>query len=196
MRSMVRAQAVNGSTMRRTPADLMIDMAQVAAGDRAAFARLYDATAAKIYGVVLTIVKRRDLTDDIVQDVYVKVWQRAADYDPARASPVTWLVAIARNRALDEVRRSRPAALDETPEALHVADPARSAFDLLALSQDGDRLRTCLGALDPIRAELVRLAYLEGLTREVLSARFGHPVATIKTWLHRSLKQLKDCLGS
>jgi RNA polymerase sigma-70 factor, ECF subfamily len=185
-----------GVAMTRTGQDLSADLARVATGDRAAFARVYDATAAKVYGVVLRILKRRDVTDEIVQEVYVKIWQRAGDFDATRASPITWMVTIARNRALDEVRKVAHAALEETPEAYQVADAGPGAFDLLSAAEDHARLVRCLGGLEPAKADMVRLAYLEGLSREALSARFGHPVATIKTWLHRSLKQLKDCLGS
>jgi RNA polymerase sigma-70 factor, ECF subfamily len=172
------------------------DMSRIAQGDRAAFARVYAATSAKLYGVVLRILQRRDLTDEVVQEVYVKIWQRAGDFDATRASPITWMATIARNRALDEVRKVRHVRIDDAPEALDYADPSRSASDLVELSDDYARLQRCLDGLEPIKRDMVRLAYLEGLSREALSERFGHPVATVKTWLHRSLKSLRDCLGS
>jgi RNA polymerase sigma-70 factor, ECF subfamily len=182
--------------MTRTGQDLSADLKRVAAGDRSAFTRVYETTGAKVYGTVLRILKRRDLTDEIVQEVYVKIWQRAGDFDPTRASPITWMVTIARNRALDELRRAKPVSIEDTPEALNVADGSMGAFDILSASEDRARLQRCLGGLEPAKAEMVRLAYLEGQSREALAQHFGHPVATIKTWLHRSLKQLKDCLGS
>lgn len=182
--------------MTEPPHLLADDLARVAEGDRAAFARLYQATSAKLYGVVLRIVQRRDLADEIVQEVYIKIWQKAADFDAARASPITWMATIARNRALDEVRKAVPVRLDDAPEAMAVADGQRSASEWVELADDYARLLRCLDGLDPMKREMVRLAYLEGTSREALAARFGHPVATIKTWLHRSLKSLKDCLGS
>ena len=87
------------------PTQLVRLLAEVAARDRAAFAALYNLTSAKLYGVILRISRRRDLADEVMQEVYVKIWERAADFDPARASPIAWMAAIARNRALDELRR-------------------------------------------------------------------------------------------
>jgi RNA polymerase sigma-70 factor (ECF subfamily) len=182
--------------MAPTVTTLVDDMARVAAGDRAAFARVYHATSAKLYGIVLRILQRRDLTDEIVQEVYVRIWERAGDFDPGRASPITWMATIARNRALDEVRKARHVRLDDAPEALDVADEARPADEQVASRHDLKRLLGCLDRLPPDRKDMVRLAYLDGWSREELARRYGHPVATIKTWLHRSLKQLKDCLGA
>jgi len=171
-------------------------MSAVSAGDRDAFAALYRATSAKLYGVALRILRRRDLADEVIQETYVRIWNNAATFDPARASPITWMVTIARNRALDEVRRAAPLPIDTTPEAADVADEGMLASERAELASDLARLRTCLDGLEPERRDIVRLAYLDGLSREELGVRFGHPPGTIKTWLHRSLKQLKACLTS
>ncbi len=171
-------------------------MRQVAAGDRAAFASLYAATSAKLYGIVLRILKRPELTDEVVQETYMRIWSRAASFDPAKASPITWMAAIARNRALDEVRRVTPSSIEDMPAAFEIADTAPLAFEHLAQKSDLMRLHQCLEALEPERRDIVKLAYLEGCSREELGQRFGHPVATIKTWLRRSLLQLKTCLSS
>jgi RNA polymerase sigma-70 factor (ECF subfamily) len=168
---------------------------RVAARDRQAFAELYSATSAKLYGIVLRILKRRDLTDEIVQEVYVKIWQAAADYDTGKGSPITWMAAIARNRAIDEARRVTPVSLDDAPEVMELASKEPDGFAVLQAKQDMQKLLNCMEALEPERRDIVRLAYMNGLSREALSAQFGRPVATIKTWLHRSLAQLKDCVG-
>lgn len=181
--------------MASTISALIDDLSRVAAGDRAAYERVYHATSAKLYGIVLRILQRRDLADEVVQEVYVRIWERAGDFDPARASPITWMATIARNRALDEVRKAGHVRLDDAPEAMDVADEARLADDQVASRQELQRLLGCLDGLTADRREMVRLAYLDGWSREALAKKFGHPVATIKTWLHRSLKQLKDCLG-
>lgn len=110
--------------MLSKPSELERLMAAVAAGEQEAFAALYRATSAKLYGVALRILRRRDLADEVIQEVYVRIWNSAAAFDPARASPITWMVTIARNRALDEVRRVAPLPIEEAPEALHVADDA------------------------------------------------------------------------
>ncbi len=169
---------------------------RVAARDKAAFAALYKLTSAKLYGIVLRISRRRDLADEVLQEVYVRLWDRADRFDPAKASPIAWMAAVARNSALDEVRKKQIVEAGvPIEEASHVADPARPALELLELADDGRRLADCLGRLESSRRDMVRLAYLDGWSREELSQRYGAPVATIKTWLHRSLKQLKDCLS-
>jgi RNA polymerase sigma-70 factor (ECF subfamily) len=182
--------------MTEAASDLAGLLGRVATGDRAAFRALYRATAAKLYGIILRITRRREIADEVLQEVYVRIWERAADFDPARASPITWMATIARNRALDEVRRKTVnATSDAEDEAAEVADSQPLALELVEREEDRRRLADCLGQLDDGRREMVRLAYLDGWSREELSARFGAPVATIKTWLHRSLKQLKDCLS-
>lgn len=193
---MIGAFRNTSGDMLSKPTELERLMSAVAAGDRDAFAALYRATSAKLYGVALRILRRRDLADEVIQETYVRIWNHAAAYDPGRASPITWMVTIARNRALDEVRRAAPLAIDTTPEAFDVADDAMLASERVELASDLVRLKACLDGLEPERRDIVRLAYLDGLSRDDLSVRFGHPPGTIKTWLHRSLKQLKACLTS
>jgi RNA polymerase sigma-70 factor, ECF subfamily len=170
-------------------------MAEVARGDRIAFAALYRATSSKLYGIILRILKRQDLADETLQDVYIKIWQAAGDYDHSKGSPVTWMATIARNRAIDEVRRMAPISLDDAPETLEFASKEPDAFSQLQSKQDLQRLLACMDQLEPDRREMVRAAYFDGASREQLAAKYGSPVATIKTWLHRSLAQLKDCVG-
>ena len=181
--------------MQTSRTELVDLLGLVARGDKRAFAHVYRAVAPKLYGIVLRILGRRDVADEVLQEVFVKIWERAGDFRADLASPITWMATIARNRALDEVRRKQPQALEETPEALQVADPAMLASDKLELSEEFRRLERCLAALDDEKQAMVKLAYLNGLSREQLAGQFGKPVATIKTWLHRSLKQLKDCLS-
>ncbi len=182
--------------MLQSPRELADLVARVAGRDRTAFTALYQATSAKLFGIVVRILGRRELAEEVLQEVYVRIWERAGDFDAARASPITWMAAIARNRAIDEVRRAKPAAIDDHPEVLDIADPAELQVERIERSEDTARMLDCLDQLDPERRDIVRLAYIEGLSREALANRYGRPVATIKTWLHRSLKELKDCLGS
>lgn len=181
----------------QTPAQHLADLlAQVAQRDRAAFAAVYRATSAKLLGIIARILVRRDIAEEVLQEVYVTVWERAGDYDRAKASPITWLATIARNRALDCVRRRQMPSIEDTPAAMDVATSEPHPLAGLELTDDIVRLRRCLDGLETERRQMVMLAYLDGESREALSQRFGRPVSTIKTWLHRSLKQLKDCLGS
>jgi RNA polymerase sigma-70 factor (ECF subfamily) len=170
-------------------------MRDVARRDRAAFSALYDATRAKLYGVILGILGERSTADDVLQEIYVRIWNRAADFDPGKASPITWMATIARNRALDEVRRPHP-TIDLPDEALdRVADDDPHPLERRQRSEEWRRLMACLAALADERRQMVLLAYYRGWTREALAKRFDRPVPTIKTLLHRSLAQLRGCLG-
>jgi RNA polymerase sigma-70 factor (ECF subfamily) len=181
--------------MPTTTAELAELIARVARGDRAAFKAVYAATSSKLFGIAVRILGRKEVAEEVLQEVYVKVWERAGEFDPARASPITWMATITRNRALDEVRRRAPVSIEDTPEALEIADTGEDALAQLARNEDGRRLLECIGKLEPQRREVVLLAYYQGMSREALGQRFGRPVATIKTWLHRSLAQLRQCLG-
>lgn len=166
----------------------------IARGDRTAFAKLYAATSSKLLGVVLRILKRRDLAEEVLQEVYVKIWEKAADFEPGRASPITWMSTIARNRALDVARQKTPVSLEDHPEHLEAATDEELALDKILRDESGQALRECLSKLDPDRARIIILAYCEGLSREELGQRFNQPANTIKTWLRRSLLQLRGCL--
>ena len=171
-------------------------MERVARKDRAAFAALYRATSAKMFGTALRILRRRELAEEILQEVYTKVWERAGDFDPSKASPVTWMATIVRNRALDEVRRKAPAHLEDMPEGFEPAADLQHPLAGRERSECLKRLLACLDKLEPQRRQMVLLAYYHGASREALAKRFDRPVPTIKTWLHRSLAQLRDCLAS
>ena len=178
------------------PQDLSALLKRVARKDRAAFAEVYKATSAKLYGEALRILKRRDIADEVLQEVYVRIWERAGDFNPDRASPISWMATIARNRALDEVRRKRPVAIEDHPEVQNLASDDESVLAAIMRSEDGRRLADCLTRLEPDRRHMVVLAYCEGLSRDELAVKYGQPVNTIKTWLRRSLASLKGCLGS
>lgn len=179
-----------------TPTELVWLLASVAKGDQAAFERLYVATRAKLYGVVLRILRRADLADEVIQDAYMKIWRSAGDFDPRLASPTTWMVAIARNRAIDLIRKKTELALEEEPAGLEVADDSPDPSARREMSDELRRLLACLGGLDEERRRIVLLAYYNGWSREQLAVKFGKPVNTIKTWLRRSLIELRECLGS
>ena len=169
---------------------------RVAALDEAAFAALYKRTNAKLYGVVARILTRGDAGAKALQEAYVRIWEKAGDFNPAKGSPLAWMATIARNRALDEVRRVRPTSLEDMPEGF---EPAADTVDPLASRERSELLAAlllCLGKLEEEKRSLVLHAYYNGASREALAKRYGRPVPPIKTWLHRSLAQLRDCLGS
>jgi len=174
-------------------ADIADLIARCALRDRAAFATLYSRTSAKLYGVTLRILRDRSDADEALQEVYVKIWQRADRYVPGGYSPISWLVAVARNHCLDVLRARKPQS-EDIEMALDVADagpdPEASAVDR------GERARidSCLDQLDADKADAVRGAYLDGYSYEELSARHHVPLNTMRTWLRRSLLKLRECL--
>ena len=177
------------------PAELVWLLAAVAKGDQTAFERLYAATRAKLYGVVLRILRRTDLADEVMQETYLKVWRNAGDFNPRIATPVTWMVAIARNTALDLLRKRTETSLEDEPG---IAEPAAEHADPLAtreMNEELQRLLGCMGGLDEDHRRAVLLAYYNGWSREQLAARFDKPVNTIKTWLRRGLIQIRECLA-
>jgi RNA polymerase sigma-70 factor (ECF subfamily) len=179
-----------------TPAELVWLLAAVAKGDRRAFERLYAATRAKLYGVVLRILRRGDLADEIIQETYLKIWTSAGQFNPSLATPITWMVAIARNRAIDLIRKRTEVSIEEESDAMDVAAETSDPLAGRELTEELKRLLACMGKLDGERQRLVLLAYYSGWTREQLAAKFDKPVNTIKTWLRRSLLEIRECLGS
>jgi RNA polymerase sigma-70 factor (ECF subfamily) len=179
-----------------TPAELVWLLAAVAKGDQAAFERLYAATRAKLFGVVLRILRRHDLADEVMQETYLKVWRNAGGFDPRLSTPITWMVAIARNQAIDLVRKRSEASIEEEPEAMDVAAESLDPLARRELTEELTRLLACVGRLDPERQRLVLLAYYDGWSRDQLAVKLDKPVNTIKTWLRRSLMEIRECLGS
>ena len=192
----IRGEAPGGRASTGASDDLNNLLSRIVTRDTIAFAALYKQTSAKLYGVIARILTRGDVAADVLQETYVRIWERAGDFDPGKGSPLAWMATIARNRALDEVRRVRPVSLEDQPEGF---EPAAEEIDPLAARERSEGLTAlvdCLKALDEEKRAVVLLAYYRGLSREALAKRFGRPVPTIKTWLHRSLAQLRDCLAS
>ena len=165
----------------------------VAAGDRSAFAPLYQATSAKLFGVVLRILRNRQQAEEVLQEVYIRIWRRAADYRAEKGTPMTWMITIARNRSLDWRRRKQAEVpLDEQPgrEDWGGAGPR----DWTAAHQDVLDLNRCLEELEEQQKDCILLAYCEGYTHQELAVRLDRPVGTVKSWIRRGQIRLKQCL--
>ena len=174
---------------------LVAALARVAGGDRAALQIVYRDTSAKLFGVCLRILNDRSEAEDVLQDVYVTVWRKAASFDPGRASPITWMVAIARNRAIDRLRASAVSRRMEPIEAADaVSDPAPAAVERVELAQQHQRLAGCLEELEARHSAAIRAAFLDGATYEELAARMSVPLGTMKSWIRRGLLKLRACL--
>lgn len=178
-----------------TPAELIWLLASVAKGDEAAFERLYEATRAKLFGVVLRILRRQDLAEEVVQEAYVKIWNSAGQFNPSLASPITWMVSIARNRAIDVVRKRSEPSIEDEAAAMLVASDTPDPLARREMTEELKRILECVGQLDPDRQKLVLLAYYNGWSREQLSEKFNTPLNTVKTWLRRSMIDIRECLG-
>ena len=174
-------------------------MARVALGDRAAFAALYDATSAKLFGVVLRVLPSRAEAEEVLQTAYLKVWRHAGRYSAARASPIAWMAAIARNAAIDRARAnaSRGGAHEPAEEEgwAAIADAGPSPEDAALRASEAGALGRCLGELDERHAVAIRSAYVGGLTYREIGAAMGVPENTIKTWVRRSLARLRECMN-
>lgn len=180
--------------MYRHSGDLAELIGATARGDRAAFADLYGRTAAKLLGVVLRIVRDRGAAEDVLQEVYLRVWQNASSFAPEAGRPMTWLISIARHRAIDLVRTRREVFVRAEPDGPDPLDLVADPRDREAEFVEIDQLRLCLERLDETHRRCFLDAYYDGYSREELSRRFGAPVNTIKTWLHRGAQSLRACL--
>lgn len=163
--------------------------------DRTAFRELYGRTSAKLFGVCVRILRDRTEAEEALQEVYVKVWQRADRYVQSGYSPISWLVAVARNHALDILRARKPAG-EDIDAALDVADSGPDPEQAAVEGSDRARIDGCLDQLESDRADAVRGAYLDGYTYEELAARYQVPLNTMRTWLRRSLIRLRECLSA
>ena len=166
-----------------------------AEGDAKALREVFDRTSAKLMGICLRVLKDREEAEDVLQDVYVSVWRRAGSFDPARASPITWLATIARNRAIDRLRSRRSQGSSAPVEAImEMADERPDGFAQAAAKDEGERVRHCLSTLEGRAQELIRVAFFDGLSYSDLAARAGVPLGTCKSWIRRGLQRLRDCL--
>lgn len=171
-------------------------LSRCALGDRQAFERLYRETAAQLFGLVLRIIKDQDLASDVLQEGYVKIWNHAGEFRPDKATAITWMGAIMRNQAIDQLRRTanRP-SIPEPVEELHwLADDADDPAELADRARQDQRLHACLDTLEEEQRQAMLLAYFRGLTHEEIAQHLNRPLGTVKSWLRRGLLRLKKCL--
>ena len=164
--------------------------------DRAAFRTLYKLTSAKLFGVILRICNNRQAAEEVLSDVYLTIWKRAGAFEPGRASPISWLATIARNRAIDWRRATSltlHTPLDEAPE---LADDHPSAIDAMLLDESERALHLCVEQLDDRQRAAIRSAFFDGLTYAEIAERQAVPLGTMKSWVRRGLIRLKDCLDA
>lgn len=181
-------------------------MARCALGERAAFAKLYDLSSGHLFAVLLRIQRDRALAEDLLQEVYVSVWKAAASFDAAQSQPMTWLTSIARNKAIDSLRRAQAQPIveslhrsdddDESRPDLEqrVADDSPGPVELLTQASDARQLGACMQGLSAQQRQSVALAFFDGLSHAEVAARLRQPLGTVKSWVRRALLALKICL--
>jgi RNA polymerase sigma-70 factor (ECF subfamily) len=174
--------------------DLNALMARVRLRDRKAYTELYRLTSAKLFGILMRMLKNRAEAEDALQEVFIKVWQRAERFSASEGKPETWLAAIARNHAIDMMRARRPEA-SVIDEAFDLASDTPDPEAETIARSEGGRIDRCLRTLENDRAEAVKQAYIEGLSYQELADFYNIPLNTMRTWLRRSLLKLRECLG-
>ena len=180
-------------------------LARAGLGDRAAFATLYERTSSHLLGVVMRINRDRAQAEDILQEVYVNVWRAAQGFDAAQSQPLTWLTSIARNRAIDSLRRAQAqpqmkpnlSTDDEESDVYDtVADDAPGPLDLLSRASEARALADCMDTLSAPQRQSVALAFFDGLSHAEVAQNMRQPLGTVKSWVRRALLALKSCLDS
>jgi RNA polymerase sigma-70 factor (ECF subfamily) len=172
-------------------------IARCAAGDAAALQRLYQDTAAQLFGVLKRILVRADLAEEALQDVYVSIWRNAKDYRASKGAVFTWMTSIARYRAID-IKRSRRREVSFADPVEYVPESVDLAADLAevaGLGADVERLKNCLGQLGAMQRNAVCLAYMNGLSHDEVATALKSPLGTVKSWVRRGLESLRRCLG-
>lgn len=190
-------------------AELANLLARTGLGERAAFATLYQRTSAHLLGVVLRIQRDRAHAEDILQEIYINVWRAAGSFDAAQSQPMTWLTSIARNRAIDSLRRRQTqpqlvsttlgdAGADEADDDAYAqhADESDGPLELLSRASDARSLEACMQVLSPAQRHSVALAFYDGLSHAEVAQHLRQPLGTVKSWLRRALTALKTCLDS
>ena len=188
--------AVMKSTAARDASDeLGRLLSRCSLGDQAAFAALYTATSAKLYGIALRILRREPWAEEALQEAYVKIWRHAGSYNPGRGRPMTWMINVVRNQSLDLLRRADYRAKEEewSPERDERMSPENPAA-LAETSQEMQRVLACLDRLGEEQRDCILLSYHQGLTPTEVAQHLKRPVGTVKTWIRRGLLRLKACL--
>jgi RNA polymerase sigma-70 factor (ECF subfamily) len=176
-------------------------LARTASGDHGAFEEVYRRTHAHLFGLALRMLGREQAAEDVLQEAFVSVWKNAASWRPhvggQEIQPMTWLIAIVRNKALDALRERKRRQEDELPDEAGedgMAGRAPSALDLLARASEQLKIDACMSGLDGSHRQSLALAYYQGLSHTEVAARMGAPLGSVKAWIRRGLERLKACL--
>jgi RNA polymerase sigma-70 factor (ECF subfamily) len=169
-------------------------LAEVASGDKSAFAKLYGLTSRKLFGVALRILHDRSAAEDIVQEVYVRIWRNAASFDVNLASPIAWMASIVRHCAIDTLRKQKLETTEFCDESARVEAEAIDPAEEIDLAERRAAAFAAIRKMDPAKRKLILLAYVREQSRDSLAKAYGVPTGTIKTNLRRSLIELRQSM--
>ena len=165
-------------------------------GDRAAFQALYEATSAKLFGLSLRILNRRDLAEEALQDAFVNIWHHAQNYRPEKAGVMTWMTTIVRNKCFDLLRAMpKESSLSDDQSYDDWASDDLGPLERVTERSESKALINCMSHLAPLQRQAIALSYFHGLAHEQLAEHLAQPLGTVKTWIRRGLQALKTCLA-
>ena len=165
-----------------------------ARGEQRALRAIYDREATRLFGIAMAILRDRTAAADALQSAFLRLWQRAGEYDPARGEAAAWIAAFVRHAALDAARRRGREILSGDP-GLGDAPIEPDTLDVLAANEDGRRLRTCLAQLDDRNQRFILLAFVHGLSHAQIAAKLDVPLGSVKSWIRRGLLSLRACMA-
>ncbi|QHF47362.1 RNA polymerase subunit sigma-70 [Pseudomonas sp. S35] len=170
-------------------------LAQCALGNRQAFETLYHRVSPRLHGVAMRFMGRQDLAEEVLQEAFVRIWYNASRYEAHLAAPMTWMINITRNLAIDQLRKRREQPLaDGQQDAL--LDEGPSAHDLLDSEREARALNRCLDTLDGMQRQSITVAYFQGLSCSQLAEHLAAPLGSVKSWIRRGMERLRRCLES
>ncbi|MGE8101132.1 sigma-70 family RNA polymerase sigma factor [Pseudomonas fluorescens] len=170
-------------------------LAQCSLGDRRAFETLYRSVAPRLHGVALHFMGRSDLAEEVLQESFVRIWNNASRYQAHLSAPMTWMINITRNQAIDQLRKHRDRRLSEREEQALV-DEAPSAQELLSSDREARALKRCLETLEGMQRQSITVAYFQGLSCAELADHLAAPLGSVKSWIRRGMERLRRCLES
>jgi len=166
----------------------------IARGDERALASLYDHYSPILFGLLLRILKDRPEAEDVLQEVFLQIWQRASSFDVERGRPFTWLVTLARSRAIDRLRSTRSRERAALASAMEAPEPVADASDDAVRSEQGEAVRGALAAIPEEQRRALLLAYFDGLSQTEIAARLDQPLGTVKTRMRSGMMKLRELL--
>ncbi|WP_336356693.1 sigma-70 family RNA polymerase sigma factor [Pseudomonas granadensis] len=168
-------------------------LAQCSLGDRLAFETLYRSVGPRLHGVALRFMGRADLAEEVLQESFVRIWHNASRYEAHLSAPLTWMINITRNQAIDQLRKQRERPLGEV-EQNALSDESPSAHEQLSSAREAHALKRCLETLDGMQRQSITVAYFQGLSCSELAEHLATPLGTVKSWIRRGMERLRRCL--